>query len=270
MNPTDYQQLAARTECVQATSRHRMYTDNQDHARIFYPNDHPICKPIRFNHSIIGMCGEVGEIFALLNQSVDSMAAMTQAEQVSCRMHFNMEFGDLLWYMAEGMNALSMDATTIFVYSTLHQLPNVGRLDQLKYVLTNIAKVVGLLASELQRWIYYGKYEPSATNNQGDAKFIENVVYLFRDLAGWVQAALGLLDMKLDRVMTSNIEKLRARYPDKYSDHHAADENRDRTKEEEAAVKMTAFTEQYSRNTQPDVNRTGYEKLGGESGTGET
>lgn len=76
----------------------------------------------------------------------------------------------------------------------------------------------------MQRWIYYGK---------GDLN-LPNLVEEFGDLLWYVCLGLNALGLNLEDVMRANIAKLAARYPDKYTDYHAAEENRDRAKESEA------------------------------------
>lgn len=66
--------------------------------------------PIRLNHSIIGLSGEVGELATLLQKIVYYGKEMSKEE---IKLKFKEEFGDCLWYLAEGMNALGLDMTEV-------------------------------------------------------------------------------------------------------------------------------------------------------------
>lgn len=138
ITPDEYQRLAGRTECDQHRSLERMapYSGPQD------------LIPIRVNHSVVGLAGEVGELASLVQKWIyyGKRFGETEPEHWEALRHqFALEFGDALWYIAEGLNAL---------------------------------------------------------------------------------------DLSMSAVMKQNIAKLKVRYPDKYTDWHAADENRDRGKEE--------------------------------------
>jgi len=138
MTPTEYQDLAARTECDQAAARERMmvfrpYEDvltSVDSSRLF---------PIRMNHALMGMMGEVGELAGAIENWIQYNRGLDLV-------NIKEELGDLMWYVALMCNASGIS---------------------------------------------------------------------------------------LGEVMEKNIAKLRKRYPEKYSDHDAAEENRDRAAERE-------------------------------------
>lgn len=62
------------------------------------------------------------------------------------------------------------------------------------------------------------------------------------DLCWYVALACNALGLDLGELMTANIAKLKARFPDKFTEHHAAEENRDRSAEARAL-----------RDTDPDI-----------------
>ena len=219
MKPSEYQQLAGRTECTQENSMMRMATGWGQAMGLpcGLPNSSRELMAIRFNHSVIGMAGEVGEIAELF------MNRNTGKEQLT------LEVGDLLWYMAEGMNALSINMDSVFLNTPHYEFKSSDEC------LQGLMMEVGALASQLQKWVYYGKYNPTERVDS----FHSTVWNKFAKLLGWVKAMLDLLQIPLKTVMIANIAKLKARYPDKYSDYHAAEENRDRPKEEAEAKKAT-------------------------------
>jgi NTP pyrophosphatase (non-canonical NTP hydrolase) len=93
-----------------------------------------------------------------------------------------------------------------------------------------LAGEVGELAAAIQRWLYYGKPLDRT-----------NVIEELGDLCWYLAQACRAMDVKLEDVMKANIQKLLKRYPEKYTDFHAAEENRDR--EQERAI-LDAISEQ--------------------------
>lgn len=83
-----------------------------------------------------------------------------------------------------------------------------------------LAGEVGELAAAIQRWLYYGKPLDRT-----------NVIEELGDLCWYLAQACRAMDVKLEDVMKANISKLLKRYPEKYTDFHAAEENRDRNGE---------------------------------------
>lgn len=82
---------------------------------------------------------------------------------------------------------------------------------------------IGELAGALERWLHYGK-DLDKTNIKEE----------LGDMMWYVALACNALEFDLDEVMGANIRKLRVRYPDKYTDIHAEEANRDRSKERNA------------------------------------
>lgn len=141
MNPNEYQRLAVRTECDQEKSMERMCPGEV--------GEDTTTDPIRLNHAVLGLAGEVGE-----------------------------------------------------------------------------------LASAVEKWIYYG---------QGlDAT---NVLEEIGDCLWYLAQACNVLEADMGDVMQSNIDKLRKRYPDKYTNEHAAEKNRDRVAEREVLDELNRKVE---------------------------
>lgn len=140
MEPKLYQTLASRTECDQEKARMRMaWAENTPQT----PENYLI--PIRLNHAVLGLTGEVGE-----------------------------------------------------------------------------------LAGAIERWIHYGK----------DLDMV-NIAEEIGDCLWYLALACNTLRLDLGAIMQANIAKLKARYPEKYTDACAAEENRDRAKEQECVKRIT-------------------------------
>ena len=86
-----------------------------------------------------------------------------------------------------------------------------------------LAGEVGELAAAIQRWLYYGKELDRV-----------NVIEELGDLCWYLAQACRAMDVKLEDVMAANLNKLKFRYPERYTDYHAAEENRDRAVERDA------------------------------------
>ena len=76
---------------------------------------------------------------------------------------------------------------------------------------------LGELASALQRWLYY--------NKELD---VVNIVEEFGDAEWYISQGCRAVNATLEDVMKANLNKLKFRYPERYTDFHAAEENRDR------------------------------------------
>ncbi len=80
----------------------------------------------------------------------------------------------------------------------------------------------------IQKWLWYGQ--------QLD---IPNIILEIGDLLWYTSLACRALDTSIEEVMAKNIAKLSARYPEKYTDHLAMEENRNRDREKDAAWSYT-------------------------------
>lgn len=103
---------------------------------------------------------------------------------------------------------------------------------QLLHAMIGLGGEVGELNSVLQKWLWYGK---SYTAEELKTKFMDE----FGDCLWYIAEGLNALGLSLQDLMDANIAKLRARYPEKYTDQLAAEENRDRRAENAALSKGT-------------------------------
>lgn len=96
---------------------------------------------------------------------------------------------------------------------------------RLNHSVLGMAGEVGELAAVVERHVYYGQEldRDGAVEELGDALW-------------YLAEACNALGVSLEDVMRANIRKLQARYPEKYTDYHAAEENRDRSAERNAVV----------------------------------
>ncbi len=100
MTPNQYQELCARTECNQMKSRFRMMFATKECPEVLYGEPKELVN-VRVNHAILGIIGECGEI------STAFMKGIYYGKSYD-KEHLSEEFGDLLWFVAEGLNALGL------------------------------------------------------------------------------------------------------------------------------------------------------------------
>lgn len=93
-----------------------------------------------------------------------------------------------------------------------------------------LAGEVGELATAIQKWLYYGKELDRI-----------NVIEELGDLCWYLAQACRAMDVQLEDVMRDNLNKLKFRYPERYTDFHAAEENRNRTGEREVLEAEEAY-----------------------------
>lgn len=111
-----------------------------------------------------------------------------------------------------------MDQDTAFVSSCVGKKPL--RATKLTHAAFGLSSEVGEFNDSLKRWLYYGQRldETNLSEELGD-------------ILWYVALACSALDISLEGVMERNISKLRIRYPEKYEDVLAVEENRDRDAE---------------------------------------
>jgi NTP pyrophosphatase (non-canonical NTP hydrolase) len=115
------------------------------------------------------------------------------------------------------MANLTMSQTKGYTQSQLRQI-------RLNHGILGLMGEVGELAAALERWVYYGKSLDAG-----------NVAEEIGDCLWYLAELCNALEVSMEQVMEANIAKLRARYPEKYTDEAAS--NRDLEAEKKA---MTA------------------------------
>lgn len=90
----------------------------------------------------------------------------------------------------------------------------------LLHAVIGIQGEAGELAAAAEKWLWYGQ-----------ALDRVNVKEETGDLLWYIALLCNTLDLDLEDVMEANIAKLRKRFPEKYTDEKAREENRDRAAE---------------------------------------
>lgn len=115
---------------------------------------------------------------------------------------------------------------------------------QLLHSVIGMMGELGEICSLIQKVYWYGKeIDQTELNKQLNLEF--------GDALWYHSEGLTALKMDLMKIMQDNIEKLKKRYPEKYSDEKAWEENRDR-KKEESHVSSSTKVESHVDNQNPN------------------
>ncbi len=104
---------------------------------------------------------------------------------------------------------------------------------RVNHAVIGLAGEVGELASLVQKRIYYGKDNPG---------FKQLMFEELSDVLWYVAECLNALGLDMTECMEANIKKLQIRYPERYEDIRAADENRDKVAELRAVSDSMGLT----------------------------
>ena len=96
---------------------------------------------------------------------------------------------------------------------------------RLNHAVIGLAGEVGELAAAVEHCLYYGQVFQA-----------DNFAEELGDILWYTAQACSALGVSMEAVMQANIAKLKQRYPDKYSNERALEENRDRQREAEIIV----------------------------------
>lgn len=102
---------------------------------------------------------------------------------------------------------------------------------QLLHSLIGASGELGELCTFVQKWIWYGK-------ELNPEEIVQKLSDEFGDLLWYIAEGLSAVGVDMQKVMEANLAKLRIRYPEKYTDHLAQEENRNRVSEHQAIVNV--------------------------------
>lgn len=91
--------------------------------------------------------------------------------------------------------------------------------------LIGLAGEVGELTSLAQKVVWYGR-------EISDAELLKQVALEYGDACFYIAEGLSAFGLRFEDVLQANVDKLRVRFPDRYTDEAAAEENRNREREE--------------------------------------
>lgn len=169
----------------------------------------------RLSHAALGLTTEAGEIvtqvkrIVIYSKSLDDLDEKQQPVR-SLREHIGEEIGDVFWYIAIAVATLNLDLFSHFArIEPLHR-EGVTPDQRLERIALSLSSNVGAFNDrvyQVARWPHLFSREAHDAMNL-DLQFIGQNLVDLADVTG-----LSLLDL-----MGENIDKLRARYPNTYSD----------------------------------------------------
>lgn len=157
---------------------------------------------LRLLHSSIGLATEIIE----LNKSIyDNKYGENNLDIINIRE----EIGDCFWYIAIACDVLNLNFSDTIKNTNLQNITF-----DFQFYANKSEIIIGEILDICKRHIYYKK--------QWDKTILIN---LFKELIEELYKALIASGVSLEDELEKNIDKLRARYPEKYTDYHAI--NRD-------------------------------------------
>lgn len=162
---------------------------------------------IRLLHGSIGLASELAEIreMARDNDPVDKVNLLE-------------EMGDLFWYMGVIVNELGIDPNKIFrtkqVNKVLWQFPDLAATRELNIVVDTLTISIGYMIDIMKKTLMYGK--------ELDTLLIESIL---EEMGIDIEHALNCHGYTSGQARQVNIDKLRARYGDKFTEDAALERN---------------------------------------------
>jgi len=171
-------------------------------------------KKSNLHHFFLGSFSEAGELGSMVKAHVFYGKSFDRSNAVE-------ELGDICWFLTcsvhfigDRLTTIMPDGTDEFQSISVRDNPNINsiRRDVLRHT-SELGFATGSMLSSMNG---YFNYEHTLTPSR-TALVIRQIGSTFGTVACFADA----LGVSLSSVFISNIEKLRKRYPDKYSDENA-------------------------------------------------
>lgn len=220
MSPKDYVKNVLVTEAKNFTSLKERLSQERN---------------IRLLHGGIGLSSELAELYtALYKDELDTI-------------NLKEEFGDFGWYLGIMVDELKLDPEDIFRPKeiALDEYDFSNKDQTLKILVDSITVNVGEIMDLLKKSIFYGK---SLDQDQMKEKL--------KSMVSEINSSLKLYDITLEQAMERNIEKLRARYGEKFTEAAALERNLLKEREILEKPSVEEFAEEFM-----EENKDLFEKL---------
>ena len=147
--------------------------------------------PQRLLHAAMGLVTEIGELY-----------------ETTCELHLAEELGDICWYLALGLDALGVnwDDVEIIPEDDFFKAVRGETSDQTLVILSSE------LLDMLKKFIFYGReiqLEKAASH-----------LVMMKNALHWA-LIYSNPDLTLEMITEANMKKLKARYPDKFTEQAA-------------------------------------------------
>lgn len=188
MTFSEYQELAMRTQAIKE--------DNHD----------------MLIHAVCGLSSEIGEI----NQAYSELLGNANHDGFCIKYDlFKIdrvlsELGDLCWFQAElcksldvSLHYMNLDYVTISNFENLSQK---DKIDMIGFHIDNLTMLIGLIAGAVQK------------TYQGKKINIDDIHYINQIMLIEINTIAVYLNSTLEKVWEHNIEKLKKRFPEGFSE----------------------------------------------------
>lgn len=153
----------------------------------------------RLFHAILGISTEINEVYDAIEDKAYYEYDMINILE---------EFGDMAWYLAIACDERNLDID----YKDVYLSDNINKAQL--FEISNIRKLNAEILDHSKKVMFYGK--------QLDDKLVDTKL---AEIAKLVFISILAVDGYITNVLHTNINKLKVRYPDTFTDFHA--ENRD-------------------------------------------
>ncbi len=153
----------------------------------------------RLFHSILGISTEINEVYDAIED---------KAYYDYDRVNILEEFGDMAWYLAIACDErkLTIEYRDVFLSDNINKSSF--------FEISNIRKKNSIILDHCKKVMFYGK--------QLDENLVNEALV---EISKLVFISILSLDGNITNVLQANINKLKARYPETFTDYHA--ENRE-------------------------------------------
>lgn len=161
-------------------------------------------RTIRLLHGAIGLASELSEL-----------REMDQKIELD-KINLKEELGDLCWYMGIMIDELGIDPDSVFQSRPINVAPDMEaqKRNHLSEHIDNLTIDIGAMIDLLKKNLIYGK-----------ALNIQSVKEKLHSIGCEIEAALNAYEMTSSESRERNIEKLKARYGDKFTEAAALERN---------------------------------------------
>ncbi len=161
-------------------------------------------RAIRLLHGAIGLASELSEVRDMARREIDTV-------------NLKEEMGDICWYMGIIVDELQLDPDSIFESKPINATstgPEHSLRNDLNVDIDDLTINIGILIDMLKKNLMYGK-----------ELNIEVIRANLVSIGCSVESALNIFGMTSSEARERNIEKLRARYGDKFTEAAALERN---------------------------------------------
>lgn len=171
---------------------------------------------IRMIHALAGIDSEISEVIAVMNKYDDNYHSWQDFQPID-RVNLMEEIGDSLWYLsiaADSLNAVDEILEPLEFYGSLMEDDH-DLYDATSSFVTRSSNNTGLLFDKaVKKSIFYGKPMDERA-----------VILLLRSIFISASLLLNNAGYTVEQARERNIEKLKARYGDKFTEAAALDRN---------------------------------------------